>query len=126
MSTAQHRPDNAPDPATLTRQIHDLGQWFHNLDLHGVPTAPNHFLGDFPNIKWKKIGRNIPRTQPIGGFPITPQPKRSCELRGLRSLHNLRTRLGSANRALRRMEITSWIWNLQASCTLSLPKENDR
>jgi tRNA (mo5U34)-methyltransferase len=60
MSTARHLPDNAPDLATLSRQIHDLGQWFHNLDLHGVPTAPNHFLGDFPNIKWQKIREEIP------------------------------------------------------------------
>ena len=44
----------------LVRQIQDLGDWFHNLDLHGVPTAPNHFLGDFPNIKWKHIAKAIP------------------------------------------------------------------
>src|SRR5438045_5250326 len=60
MSTARHLPDNAPDPATLSRHIHDLGKWFHNLDLHGVPTAPNHFLRDFPNIKWQKIREEIP------------------------------------------------------------------
>ena len=44
----------------LTRRIEQLGDWFHNLDLHGVPTAPNHFLGDFPNIKWKHIQSVIP------------------------------------------------------------------
>ncbi len=32
----------------LENQIRGLGEWFHNLDLFGVPTAPNHFLGDFP------------------------------------------------------------------------------
>ena len=48
------------DRVTLARQIEELGEWFHNLDLHGVPTAPNHFLGDFPNIKWKHIARAIP------------------------------------------------------------------
>jgi len=44
----------------LARQIREMGEWFHNLDLHGVPTAPNHFLGDFPNIKWKQICEAIP------------------------------------------------------------------
>jgi tRNA (mo5U34)-methyltransferase len=48
------------DLATLERQVRDLGDWFHNLDLHGVHTAPNHFLGDFPNIKWKNIRQAIP------------------------------------------------------------------
>jgi tRNA (mo5U34)-methyltransferase len=44
----------------LTRRIEQLGEWFHNLDLHGVKTAPNHFLGDFPNIKWRYISPQIP------------------------------------------------------------------
>lgn len=48
------------DRETLARQIGELGEWFHNLDLFGVPTAPNHFLGDFPNIKWKHIAGSIP------------------------------------------------------------------
>src|SRR6266568_4162368 len=48
------------DREALTRRIDELGEWFHNLDLHGVHTAPNHFLGDFPNIKWKHIASVIP------------------------------------------------------------------
>ena len=44
----------------LTRRIEQLGEWFHNLDLNGVKTAPNHFLGDFPNIKWRYISPQIP------------------------------------------------------------------
>ena len=44
----------------LENHIRDLGEWFHNLDLFGVPTAPNHFLGDFPAIKWKQIASAIP------------------------------------------------------------------
>lgn len=48
------------DREMLVRQIAELGEWFHNLDLHGVPTAPNHFLGDFPNVKWKHIARALP------------------------------------------------------------------
>ncbi len=49
------------DVITLRRRIDELGEWFHNLDLHGVQTAPNHFLGDFPNIKWKHIAGYIPQ-----------------------------------------------------------------
>jgi tRNA (mo5U34)-methyltransferase len=45
---------------TLARQVQELGEWFHNLNLHGVATAPNHFLGDFPNIKWRHICSDIP------------------------------------------------------------------
>jgi tRNA (mo5U34)-methyltransferase len=48
------------DRELLTRRIGELGDWFHNLDLHGVRTAPNHFLGDFPNVKWKHIGPSLP------------------------------------------------------------------
>lgn len=49
------------DRNQLTRRIGELGEWFHNLDLHGVRTAPHHFLGDFPNIKWKHIQGSIPQ-----------------------------------------------------------------
>jgi tRNA (mo5U34)-methyltransferase len=48
------------DTQTLARRVHELGEWFHNLDLNGVSTAPNHFLGDFPNIKWRNISKEIP------------------------------------------------------------------
>ena len=48
------------DRNLLSRRISDLGEWFHNIDLHGVPTAPNHFLGDFPNVKWKHIAMSVP------------------------------------------------------------------
>jgi len=45
----------------LAQRISELGDWFHNLNLHGVPTAPHHFLGDFPNIKWKNMASAIPQ-----------------------------------------------------------------
>ncbi len=45
----------------LARRIEEMGEWFHNLDLHGVPTAPQHFLGDFPSVKWKHIEHAIPQ-----------------------------------------------------------------
>ncbi len=50
-----------PDRALLEEQVRGLGDWFHNLDLLGVRTAPNHFLGDFPNVKWKHIAKAVPQ-----------------------------------------------------------------
>jgi len=46
--------------AVLAKQVEELGEWFHNIELFGVFTAPRHFLGDFPNIKWKHIANAIP------------------------------------------------------------------
>lgn len=40
--------------------VRKLGDWFQNLDLYGVRTAPAHFLGDFPTIKWKRFSHVIP------------------------------------------------------------------
>lgn len=41
-------------------RVRSLGQWFHNIDLHGIQTAPDHFLGDYPNIKWQNFKHAIP------------------------------------------------------------------
>lgn len=46
---------------TLAEQVASLGEWFHNINLHGVWTAPQHFLGDFPNVKWKHIAQAFPQ-----------------------------------------------------------------
>jgi tRNA (mo5U34)-methyltransferase len=48
-----------PD-GVLAQKIAELGEWFHNLNLRGIPTAPHHFLGDFPKVKWEHIGKAIP------------------------------------------------------------------
>jgi len=48
------------DPARLREKIDSLGDWFHNIDLFGVPTAPAHFLGDYPQVKWKRIQTAFP------------------------------------------------------------------
>jgi tRNA (mo5U34)-methyltransferase len=37
-----------------------LGPWFHNIDLNGVQTAPDHFLNDYPNVKWRTFQHAIP------------------------------------------------------------------
>jgi tRNA (mo5U34)-methyltransferase len=46
--------------ADLARRIADLSPWFHNLDLQGIRTAPGHFLGDYPRIKWQRFAHAIP------------------------------------------------------------------
>src|ERR1051326_6195040 len=47
-------------PVEIEKRVHELGDWFQNIDLAGVRTAPNHFLGDYPNIKWKGFAHAIP------------------------------------------------------------------
>ena len=44
----------------IRRRVAELGQWFHNLDLGGVKTAPDHFLGDYPSVKWERFSSAIP------------------------------------------------------------------
>jgi tRNA (mo5U34)-methyltransferase len=48
-------------PSEIQRKVEALGPWFHNLDLNGVPTAPAHFLGDYPNVKWRRFADAVPR-----------------------------------------------------------------
>lgn len=48
------------DLPTLTRRVHELGPWFHNLDLGGIETAPDHPLGDYPRIKWQRFAHALP------------------------------------------------------------------
>ncbi|HEU4794345.1 MAG TPA: TIGR04290 family methyltransferase [Pyrinomonadaceae bacterium] len=44
----------------IRQRIEELGDWFHNLELAGVQTAPDHFLGDYPRIKWQRFSASIP------------------------------------------------------------------
>ena len=44
----------------IRQRVEELGQWFHNLDLRGVQTAPEHFLGDYPRTKWERFSAAIP------------------------------------------------------------------
>src|SRR5579884_1950548 len=59
-STVASTQDVLHDQPSLEEQVRSLGQWFHNIDLHGVKTAPEHFLGDYPAIKWKHIQSAFP------------------------------------------------------------------
>jgi tRNA (mo5U34)-methyltransferase len=54
---------NAIDPLSpdeIRRRADALGPWFHNLDLKGVRTAPDHFLGDYPAVKWRGFADALP------------------------------------------------------------------
>ncbi|HEY0730565.1 MAG TPA: TIGR04290 family methyltransferase [Pyrinomonadaceae bacterium] len=44
----------------IRQRVAELGEWFHNLNLGGVQTAPDHFLGDYPQIKWRQFSSAIP------------------------------------------------------------------
>jgi tRNA (mo5U34)-methyltransferase len=44
----------------IPQRIAELGEWFHNIDLRGHPTAPHHFLGDYPTNKWRRFADALP------------------------------------------------------------------
>jgi tRNA (mo5U34)-methyltransferase len=44
----------------LREEIAALGPWFHNMELGGVRTAPDHFLGDYPAVKWRRFEAALP------------------------------------------------------------------
>ncbi len=44
----------------IRRRVEAIGPWFHNLELNGVRTAPDHFLGDYPATKWRRFADAIP------------------------------------------------------------------
>src|SRR5689334_1268670 len=44
----------------VREQAAALSPWFHNIQLMGVWTAPDHFLGDYPRIKWRCYADAIP------------------------------------------------------------------
>ncbi|WP_186417321.1 TIGR04290 family methyltransferase [Bosea sp. CS1GBMeth4] len=45
----------------IRERVAALGPWFHNLDLGGVETAPDHFLGDYPRQKWRHFAGAVPQ-----------------------------------------------------------------
>jgi tRNA (mo5U34)-methyltransferase len=48
------------DQETLRSRIETLGPWFHNLRLGGIETAPGHFLGDYPEVKFASFREAVP------------------------------------------------------------------
>jgi len=46
--------------SAIEARVAELGEWFHNMDLGGVKTAPGHFLGDYPNCKFRAFEHALP------------------------------------------------------------------
>ncbi|MGE0372612.1 MAG: TIGR04290 family methyltransferase [Gammaproteobacteria bacterium] len=57
--TARPGPDGWTEERVRAR-IAELGPWFHNMRLKGVPTAPEHFLGNYPAVKWARYADVLP------------------------------------------------------------------
>jgi len=49
------------DDIGLKTRIDRLGPWFHNLNIGGIQTAPDHFLGDYPSFKWQGFRHVVPK-----------------------------------------------------------------
>jgi tRNA (mo5U34)-methyltransferase len=60
MSVSLATSERAWTQPAIRKRVASLGPWFHNLDLNGVATAPDHFLGDYPSAKWKSFRAAIP------------------------------------------------------------------
>ena len=48
-------------PEEIQREVESLGPWFHDLDLHGVRTAPDHPLGNFLRDLWATVEPAFPK-----------------------------------------------------------------
>ena len=54
--------------ATIAARIKELGPWFHHMELGGVATAPDHFLGDYPSVKYAHFRNSLP--QDMSGMSV--------------------------------------------------------
>jgi tRNA (mo5U34)-methyltransferase len=52
--------DMSTSTEEIRNEIQRLGPWFHNMNLGGIATAPDHFLGDFPTVKWQRFSDAVP------------------------------------------------------------------
>lgn len=52
----------------LVARIAALAPWFHNMNLKGIWTAPDHFLGDYPAVKFRHVEALLPRD--LGGRTV--------------------------------------------------------
>jgi len=52
----------------IERRIAELGPWFQNIQVQVVPTAPDHFLGDYPSFKWEGFKEVVP--EDLGGRSV--------------------------------------------------------
>lgn len=49
-----------PANPELRERIEALAPWFHNMDLGGIWTAPDHFLGNYPGEKFQRFAPHLP------------------------------------------------------------------
>jgi len=54
-ASARRRPQD-----DLRAEIDALGPWFHNIEIDGVWTAPDHFLGNYPALKFERFAHALP------------------------------------------------------------------
>jgi tRNA (mo5U34)-methyltransferase len=47
-------------PDALEARVRSFGDWFHNLHLGDLQTAPSHPLGDYPRQKWMRFAHALP------------------------------------------------------------------
>lgn len=50
----------AAEDQDLASRIDALRPWFHNMNLGGIWTAPDHFLGNYPQVKWERFSQVVP------------------------------------------------------------------
>lgn len=60
MSALPPAPEARRTREQLQQAVQARGPWFHNMNLDGVQTAPDHFLGDYPSVKWRRFAHAIP------------------------------------------------------------------
>jgi tRNA (mo5U34)-methyltransferase len=61
MNVAERSITRVRDPE-LQRRIDALAPWFHNMNLGGIWTAPDHFLGDYPGSKFERFAPHLPKS----------------------------------------------------------------
>ena len=59
MNLAERSIPRVRDPG-LQRRIDALKPWFHNMELGGIWTAPDHFLGNYPASKFAHFAPHLP------------------------------------------------------------------
>ncbi|MFC7538027.1 TIGR04290 family methyltransferase [Sphingomonas sp. GCM10030256] len=53
-------PSGLDDREFISRRIAELGPWFHDMELAGVRTAPDHFLYNYPASKFARFAHVLP------------------------------------------------------------------
>jgi tRNA (mo5U34)-methyltransferase len=54
-------PSTSHAPVSDVRaSVRALSPWFHNFRFGSVETAPDHFLGDYPRVKWERFADALP------------------------------------------------------------------